>query len=81
MAAEESRLGFGDLAPARMRLLRVDPRIGNVVEERIISSSELTAASYFNQALISRNGEHIVYLANHNPGTLSILRGLWTPRN
>jgi hypothetical protein len=71
----------GYSAPARMRLLRVDPRTGSVVEERNISPSELDAASYFNQLLISRNGEHTVFLANRRPGTLSIVRGLWSPRN
>jgi len=71
----------GRSAPARMRLLRVDPKTGNVLEERRIVPSELAAPDTIGYAMISRNGEHIAFTAHRNPGTLSIVRGLWTPRN
>jgi hypothetical protein len=69
----------GDSAPAKMRLIRVEPTTGRILEERTILLSELAAAGRVGSTQISRNGEHVVFHAIRNPGTLSIVRGLWTP--
>jgi hypothetical protein len=71
----------GRSVPARMRLLRVDLKTGSVLEERRIVPSELAGAFLITYAVISRNGEHTVFLANRRPGSLDIVRGLWTLRN
>jgi hypothetical protein len=71
----------GQSAPVKMRLLRVNLGTSRVLEERSIVLSELAAGDHISVVAISRNGEHIVFTANRRPGTLSIVRGLWTPRN
>jgi hypothetical protein len=50
-----------------------------LVEERSIALSELAAGTHISGLVVSRNGEHIVFSANLNPGTLSIVRGSGLP--
>ena len=66
-------------APARLRLFRADPKTGQVLEERTISTADVAASPVIVDLAVSPNGEHVVFFTGRQPGRLLIARGLWHP--
>jgi dipeptidyl aminopeptidase/acylaminoacyl peptidase len=61
---------------ARTRLLRVDPRSGNVLEERSVGPADPGGTTPLQDVVLSRDGQTVAFTYERRLGTLFILRGL-----
>ena len=58
------------------RLLRLDPRTGRTLEERVIRPADSTGVTQLYDVALSPEGKHLVFAYGRDLGTLYIARGL-----
>jgi hypothetical protein len=72
--------GVGSVG-ARTRLLRLDPRTGQLLEERNVGPVDPGGASLFRDVVVSPDGRHVAFTYVRDLGQLVIMRGLGRSAN